>query len=229
MNRQALANQGNLVRNNFNINYNNYFKGNWWDRNSGAWRAAAWGSAWSAYRYASWSAASAYCVSGYGYGYGEPVYYNYGSNVVYEREYVYVNGDAAATQEEYGQQAASIAESGRQARATQDEDWLSLGVFVVVQREQANGSDLFQLAVNRSGVIRGNYYTALIDTTLPVAGSVDKKTQRAAWTIGDRTEPVFEAGYANLTNPEATMLVHLSADRTQQWTLVRMEQPAGQQ
>jgi hypothetical protein len=57
-------------------------------------------------------------------------------------------------------------------------------------------------------VIRGNYYSALSDTTLPVYGSVDKETQRAAWTVGDRKEPIFEAGFANLTKSETTMLVH---------------------
>ena len=35
----------------------------------------------------------------------------------------------------------------------------------MIQGEQANGNDLFQLAVNKSGVIRGNYYNALSDTT----------------------------------------------------------------
>ncbi len=155
----------------------------------------------------------------------EPVYYDYGSNVVYEGDSVYVNGDAVGTQEQYAQQATTIADTGKQARATKEEEWLSLGVFAMIQGEQVNGNDLFQLAVNKSGVIRGNYYNALSDTTLPVYGSVDKKTQRAAWTVGDRKEPVFEAGLANLTKSETTMLVHFGKDRTQQWTLVRIDKP----
>jgi len=53
---------------------------------------------------------------------------------------------------------------------------------------------------------------------------VDRKTQRAAWTVGDRNEPVFEAGMANLTRPQTTMLVHFGKERAQQWTLVRIEQ-----
>ena len=68
----------------------------------------------------------------------------------------------------------------------------------------------------------------LSDTTLPVYGSVDKKTQRAAWTVGDRKDTTYEAGLANLTKSETTMLVHFGKDRTQQWTLVRVEQPADQ-
>jgi hypothetical protein len=96
----------------------------------------------------------------------------------------------------------------------------------MVQGEQVNGNDLFQLAVDKSGTIRGNYYNVLSDSTQPVYGSVDKTTQRAAWTVGDRKEPIYEAGFANLTKAETTMLVHFGTGRTQQWSLVRMEQPA---
>jgi hypothetical protein len=124
VNRQALANQANFVRNNFHINnnYGNCFSGDWWGWHSGAWRAAGWEAATAAavaYSYPTWAASYSYC--GYG-GYTDPTYYDYGSNVVYEREYVYVNGDAVATQEEYGQQAASIADAGRQARARQSDE-----------------------------------------------------------------------------------------------------------
>jgi hypothetical protein len=69
----------------------------------------------------------------------------------------------------------------------------------------------------------------LSDTTLPVYGSVDQKTQRAAWTVGERKEPVYEVGLANLTRAEPAMLVHFGTDRTQQWTLIRIDQPAEKQ
>jgi len=59
-----------------------------------------------------------------------------------------------------------------------------------------------------------------------VYGSVDKKTQRAAWTVGEKTEPIYEVGIANLTREGTTMLVHFGKDRTQQWNLIRLEQPA---
>jgi hypothetical protein len=217
VNRQALVNQANLVRNNFN-RYD-CFQGNWWGRHAGAWRAAGWATAAAAYRAASWADWSSYC----GYS-SEPVYYDYGSNAVYEGDNVYVNGDAVATQEQYARQAMTIPDTGKQTQANEDEQWLPLGVFAMIQGEQANGNDLFQLAVNKSGVIRGNYHNALSDTTLPVYGSVDQKTQRAAWTVGDRKEPTFEAGIANLTRAETTMLVHFDKDRTQQWSLVRIDQ-----
>jgi hypothetical protein len=218
--RQAMANRANTVRNNFN-HYDSFNRG-WWASHPGAWRAARWTAAaavvWGA---ASWGSCADYC----GYP-AEPTYYDYGSNVVYEGTNVYVDGDAVATQDQYAQQAAAIATTGKQAEATMEEEWLPLGVFAMIQGDQVYGNDLFQLAVNKAGTIRGNYYNVLSDTTLPVYGSVDKKTQRAAWTIGERKDTVYEAGIANLTKPETTMLVHFGKDNTQQWTLVRVEQPA---
>jgi hypothetical protein len=218
VNRQALVNQGNLVRNNFN--HYGCFHGNWWGRYPGAWRAAGWGTAAAVYGAANWATCASYC----GYP-AEPVYYDYGSNVVYEGDTVYVNGDTYATQEQYAQQAVTIADTGRQAPANQEGEWLALGVFAMVQGEQADGNNLFQLAVNKEGTIRGNYYNALSDAAVPLYGSVDKKTQRAAWTVGDRKEPVYEVGFANLTKSETTMLVHFDTNRTQQWTLIRIDPP----
>jgi hypothetical protein len=55
---------------------------------------------------------------------------------------------------------------------------------------------------------------------------VDKKNQRAAWTIGKTKDRVFEAGLYNLTQSEAPVLVHFGTEKTQQWLLVRVEQPA---
>jgi curved DNA-binding protein CbpA len=86
-----------------------------------------------------------------------------------------------------------------------------------------DANDIFQLAVNKDGIIRGNYYNALGDTTLPVYGAVDKKTQRAAWTVGDKKEPTYETGIANLTKSETTMMVHFGKDKSQQWNLIRIE------
>jgi hypothetical protein len=210
VNRQELGNIGNSIRDAFNQHNNyNFFAGDWWNRYGSSWYASAWaGAAYAAYGYTDWANAYRYC----GYGYSEPAYYDYGSNVVYEGDTVYVNGSSAGTQ----------------ALASKDDDWLSLGVFAMTQGEQSTCNDVFQLAVNKSGVVRGNYYNALGNITLTVSGSVDQRTQRAAWTIGDRKEPVFEAGFANLTKSETTMLVHFGNERTQQWNLVRLEQPGGQ-
>jgi hypothetical protein len=225
VNRQAMVNRGNVVRNNFN-GFNS-FNTAWGARHPGAWRTARWAGAaagaaavWGT---ANWATAANYC----GYP-AEPVYYDYGSNVVYDTGNVYVDGNVVATQDQYTQQAATIATTGRQAQVTMDEEWMPLGVFAMVQGDQEYGNDLIQLAVNKAGTIRGNYYNVPSDTTMPLYGSVDKKTQRAAWTIGDVKDTIYETGFANLTKAETTMLVHFGKDQTQQWTLVRMEQSADQ-
>jgi hypothetical protein len=219
VNRQALATNGAAVRAAYN---HDCFNDNWWPQYPNAWRAAAWGTAAAVFGWAGWGTAASYV--GYPAA-AEPAYYDYGSNVVYEGDTVYVNGDSVGTPVEYATQAITIADTGKQAQATKEEEWLTLGVFAMTQGEQKNANDLFQLAVNKEGVIRGNYYNALGDTTLPVYGAVDKKTQRAAWTVGDKKEPIYEAGFANLTKSESTMMVHFGKDRSQQWTLVRIEQP----
>lgn len=218
VNRQALSEQANRIRNSYH--HHDYFRSDWCGRHPGAWGAHRWAAAAAAYYgTAYWTICYGYC----GY-YAVPYYYDYGSTVIYESTNVYVNGEAVATQQQFAQEATAIADTGKQAQVSEDEEWLLLGVFAMVQGEQANGNDVFQLAVNKSGVLRGNYYNTLTDTTLPVCGSVDARTQRAAWTVGDRKEPVFEAGFANLTQSETTMLVHFGQERTQQWALIRIEQ-----
>src|SRR5262249_35907225 len=126
-------------------------------------------------------------------------------------------------------QAAAFADEGRAAKARENEAWQPLGVFALVRGEEQTSDKIFQLAVNRDGVIRGNYYDAIADSTLPVYGSVDKRTQRAAWSVGERRDVVSEAGIATLTRDETPILVHYGKDDTQQLTLVRVEQPTGEQ
>jgi hypothetical protein len=220
VNRNTLVAQGNNVRTGFQ--HYDCFHPNSWGRYPTAWRAAGWTSAAAVWATATWARCASYCSYP-----AQPVYYDYGSSVVYEGDNVYQNGEPVATQDQYAQQAAAIADTGRQAQAAQKDDWLTLGVFGMVQGGESSANILFQLAVNKAGVIRGNYYDALSDTTLPVYGQVDQKTQRAAWTVGDKKNIVYEAGFANLTKDETTMLVHFGKDRTQQWNLVRLQQPGG--
>jgi hypothetical protein len=209
--------QGAYVRRSF-VHYN-AFQPTWYTAHPHAWRAAAWTAA-AFWRGAAWATVASSC------GYPPaPVVYDYGTTIVYEDNRVYYNGDPVATAEEYTDQAAAIADRGEQAKATEKDEWISLGVFGMVKGEETEANQIFQLAINKNGILRGNYYDALSDTSLPVFGSVDKKTQRAAWTVGDRKETVYETGVGNLTEAETTMLVHFGKDRTQQWTLIRLEEP----
>jgi hypothetical protein len=218
---KTLATRGNYVRQNFH--YYNTFNPGWYARYPGAWFVAGWTAAriWST---PSWGYVSEYC------GYPEsPVYYDYGTTVVYQDDTVFVNGESAGTPEEYAQQAQEIATVGQEAKVTDKaDDWEPLGVFALVQGEETTSYNIFQLAINKHGIIKGNYYNALTDASEPVSGSVDKTTQRAAWTVGKSKAPLYEAGIANLTKDETTVLVHFGKDQTQQFMLVRVEQPASE-
>jgi hypothetical protein len=197
-----------------------YFNSGWYARHPIAWRAAAWTAAAAAWIWASYPTISTFC----GYP-AEPVVYDYGSNLVYEDNRVFYNGEPVASAEEYADQALDLATAGHDVKAPDQEEWQALGVFAMVQGEEKDANDIFQIAINKDGVLRGNYYNALTDTTIPISGAVDKKTQRAAWIIGDKKDTVYETGMGNLSQPETSMLVHLGKDQTQQWTLVRLEPP----
>jgi hypothetical protein len=84
---------------------------------------------------------------------------------------------------------------------------------------------VMQLAVDKAGDIGGNYYNSLSDQTVAIHGSVYKKSQRAAWTIGNNTTTVFETGIYNLTEAQSSVLVHFGKEKTQTWLLVRLDQP----
>jgi hypothetical protein len=214
-----MATTGDFVRHGFG--YYNCFHPDWYRRYPGSWYAAGWaaGAAWAT---ATWAVLDSYIGVG-----SEPAYtYDYGGNIVYQNNNVYVGGQDAGTAAQYAQEATNIAVQGQTAEAPPTADWKPLGVFALVPGDQKTSNNLFQLAVDKAGIIRGNYYDGVMDTTTPVYGSVDKKTQRAAWTIGKTKDRVFEAGLYNLTQPEAPVLVHFGADKTQQWLLVRVEQPA---
>jgi len=197
----------------------NCFHGGWWAQHPVAWRAAAWTTAAAVWAVANWGAVSSEC------GYPEePVIYDYGSDLVYENDQVYYEGEPIATAEEYNEQAVQFANQGQEAKVSEKEEWIALGVFAMIQGDEKDSNNLFQLAINKDGILRGNYYNALTDEATPIYGSVDKKSQRAAWTVGNRKEPVYETGIGNLSQPETSMLVHFGPSRTQQWTLVRLEQ-----
>jgi hypothetical protein len=214
--RTGFATQAGYVRRGWV--YTGSFSPSWYRAYPGVWRGARWAvaSVWAAPAYA---VVADYCALP-----PEPIYYDYGSTVVYRDNYVYVNGDQTVPVTTYAEQAISLADAGAAAEPDEKDEWQPLGVFAMVQGEEKMSGRVFQLAVNRAGIIRGNYYDAVGDNASPLSGKVDRKTQRAAWTIGKKKDTVFEVGIANLSRPETTMLVHFGKDRTQQWGLVRLEE-----
>lgn len=203
-------------------NYNHWgvYGDGWWANNPGAWFAAGWatGAAWNA---CTWNSAASYV----GYEEAPPVYYDYGNNVTYQDNVVYMNGDQVGTTEEYYEQAIALATSGAKADAPAESDWLPLGVFALTKPDQKESVLSIQLAVNKDGVIRGNYTDTKSDKTQLIQGSVDKQTQRVAFTVGDNKTNIVETGLYNLTKDEAPCLIHIGSEQTEQWLLVRLQAP----
>ena len=81
---------------------------------------------------------------------------------------------------------------------------------------------LFQLVVNKAGIIRGNYFDTAANNAQLIQGSVDKDTQRAAWVVTDRKNIIFDSVLYNLTRAETPVLVHIAKDKNEQWTFVRL-------
>src|SRR5262249_11125026 len=200
--------------------YYNCFHPAWYTAHPGCWAAAGWaaGAAWAAPTYAS---IASYC----GLAAPSSPDYDYGSSVVFQGNNVYMNGQDAGTTQQFAEQATDIASQGQTANAPPTDEWKALGVYALVSGDQKTSNDIFELAVTKAGIIRGNYYDGLMDTTTEVYGSVDKQTQRAAWTIGKKKDRVFEAGIYNLTQPECPCLLHMGTQSTTQMMLVRMQQP----
>ena len=84
--------------------------------------------------------------------------------------------------------------------------------------------------MNKAGIIGGNYYNVLTDSTLPVHGAALKKTTqpRCTWIVGDQKTTIYDTGIANLTKDESPLLIHFGKDRTQEWLLVRVKDQDGE-
>lgn len=214
-----VTNRAGYVRTGFG--YYNCFRPGWYTSHPGCWYPAAWAANY-AWRYATWPMYTGW----YGIS-AAPIDYDYGNTVVYNNNNIYVNGQDMGSADAYAQQATALVDQGVKAQAPPEQEWRPLGVFALVQGDDKTSNNIFQLAANKDGVLRGNYYDGLMDSTVPVYGSIDPKTQRAAWSIGTKKDRIFEAGIYNLTKSETPCLIHFGTDRTQQALLVRMEDNNG--
>jgi hypothetical protein len=220
------------INNNIQNHFDNNFNDNWWG-SSGWYRGPSnsGGNPWW------WGAATVGTIGTFldldamqDATYQPPVY-DYGVNVVYQGDEVYVDGKPTATAEEYSNEAVALAnqpsvqppppappETGQQA------EWLPLGVWALAQEEKGDAYMFFQISIDKNGVVTGAYQNVLSGEKSPISGQVDKKTQRVAWKIGSNNS-VLETGLQNLTQDVASCLIHFGADVTQTWLLVRLKQP----
>jgi hypothetical protein len=156
-----------------------------------------------------------------------PFYYDYGNTIVYMDGNVYYGDQKAGTAEQYAEQAETIANNVPQDVDDSKVEWMPLGVFSITEEGVAESGIMLQLAVSKEGIIAGTYYNEPANITRPLDGTVDQKTQRAAWKFADgkNSEVVFETGIYNLTKDETKCLVHFGSEKTQTWQMVRLQQP----
>ncbi len=219
---RTLAYRGSAVRNDF---YRGGWYGGrgWYDNHFNAWWPGGWwgGLGWGMAAGLAWGD-----LAGWGGYAAAPVAYDYGTTVAYQDDGVYVQGQRVGSAEDYAQQAVDLAGEGQAASVPDDDQWRPLGVYALARDGGTNPSTFMSLAIDKEGLLRGTYYDAVSDTTTNMAGKVDKKTQKAAWTIGDKKIPVYEAGLSNLTKPQTTILVHRDGGKVEQLLFVRVDDKA---
>jgi hypothetical protein len=187
---------------------------------------------------------------GYSESYSEPVYTEYsdsGGGGSYEGgETIVVNGESQPATE-YAQQAETIA--GNYGTLSQEvttppaatagapavaptaaeqkayaEDWMPLGIYAITEDPSKEPTKYAQLVMSKSGAIGGELHDLSSDTSTPVTGALDPKSQRVAWKVGS-TDTVMETGLYNLTQAETPLLIHDGTQQTRQVTMVRIQDP----
>lgn len=164
------------------------------------------------------------------------------TNVTYEGDNVYINGQPSGTAGDYYQQAQQLAQTGQNYQPatyvntddqsqtadytqSQNQQWAPLGVFALAEPGENQSNMILQLAINKDGIVRGNYVNQLTNETAQVYGALDKNTQRISWTIGTNPNTVFDASIGDLVKDDSSVLVHYGANDTSRMALIRLPQP----
>ncbi len=232
---------------------NGYYHGSW--GYPGAWGCPGWseGAAWT---FMGVSALTSFLGIGMmaaaSHGGGSSKNSGNVTNVTYEGDNVYVNGQPSGTAAQYYNSAQQLAAQSYQQPAYNNyadyyanlpeggqsnvdaappadpnEKWEPLGVFALAEPGQTESNMLLQLAINQKGIVRGNYMNQLTNEKSQVYGALDKKTQRISWTIGQNNTTVFDTSLATLVKDDSQVLVHYSPTNTQEMALIRMSQGSG--
>ena len=179
-------------------------------------------------RWASWSSVSSWC--GYSGGYSQPVTYQYTD------QGVYANNQQVKVDDQYSQQARELAAAGKQmlqkkidAQEAGKLEWLPLGVFALCKSDNGDPTMFLQLAISREGIIAGSFANATNNENLQVQGGVDRESSRLAITIGDIDDVVVETGLQNITEEQASAMIHYQDNSRENWLLVKMPDPDSQQ
>jgi hypothetical protein len=209
------------------------WKGGHWHGNHDHWNHWGYWNRWHGHDSWFWWgwATAPLLTSWFNYGWGTPYYWDYGPGEYINcyDDVIYVNGLWYQPAPVYYDSATAIAERAPDwnAEQAQQVEWLPLGVFAVARDGVPDNNMLVQLAVTKEGVIGGTATNKTTGASFPVEGAVDKQSQRAVWKYTDeKNQPVMmETSVYNLTQSEATGLVHYGPDNIQVVEFVRLETP----
>lgn len=197
------------------------FGKSWFQTHKGGWYSPTWPDGWI-WNTTDWASLAAW----WGIATADaPTDYDYGQNIVFSNNQVYYGSQPVGTEAQYYQQGLSLSQSQNSAATAQTTAalWKPLGVFALVAPNSSTPVAEFQLAVDKHGALRGNYYNPLTKQVKPVVGALDRRNQRLAWTVGTDKTVVYDTGLANLLQAQGDILVHLNKDRMQQYSLVRLQ------
>jgi hypothetical protein len=209
--------QGNKVRENFK-SYDTFGQ-NWYRDHPAAWPAGIRLDVWNS---PTWADINRWFGNNW-----DAFPYDYGTDLAYENNIVYLNGRPYGAADKYFQRASELARIGEQAQSSAGTaaNWLPLGVFEAIPPQKPSSNMLMQLAVNKEGIIRGNYYDPVDRHLRSIEGSIDKNIGRSVWVVTDRKDIKFDTSLYNLTRHELAVLVHVGSDKNERWVLVRLQRP----
>ncbi len=167
------------------------------------------------------------------FGWPTPYYWDYGPGeyINCDNGVIYVNGRWFEPAPVFYDQTTHLLDQAPDVTAQDaaEQDWMPLGVFAVTPDGRNESNLTVQLAVTKDGVIAGTAYDKKSGAAYNIEGTVDKRTQRAVWsyTNDQKQRTIMETSIYNLTQPEATGLVHYSPTDMKVIELVRLQEPGG--
>lgn len=141
-----------------------------------------------------------------------------------EGDTIVLNGTEEVPVETYTEELIEQAQA-IPAGASEETQWMPLGVFTLVDEEAPESTMVLQLTVSQKGVIAGMFQNTTTETSVPIEGTVDSETSRAVLTPADKFFPMIETGLYNLIQDQTQVLVHFEDGTVEERLLVRLDKP----
>ena len=101
--------------------------------------------------------------------------------------------------------------------------WMTLGVYSLLTGSGDSGTRMLELAIDKHGHIRGNYFDMITNVTYTLTGRIHEPTHYVQWTLDKNKQFTFYTPLSQLTQPEGIVHVRFPSGQKEQWEIVRME------